>query len=131
MPLIPCVQCQRHVKHGDVHCPFCAAALPQTVLPPMLPARRRTSRAAMVLAALTVTAAAGSAGAGCADDDDDDDDEEMEQQPVYGAPVEDSGVPNGGEQSHDAGQAVPVYGIAPDEDAGGGIPIYGLAPDEE
>ena len=51
--------------------------------------------------------------------------------PVYGAPIEDGGLPDAASESPDeAGQSLPVYGIAPEEDAGAGVPIYGIAPDE-
>jgi len=129
MPLAPCIQCQRHVKASEAVCPFCAAVLPQAA--PSLPvARKRTSRAAMVLAAITVAASAGGA-TGCKDDDDDE--EDMQVQPIYGAPTEDGGMPDAGETDKDAGgQAMPVYGIAPEEDGGGQLmPVYGIAPEED
>ncbi len=133
MPMIVCPQCQRHIKYGESQCPFCAADVSAIAPPTTGPVRPRTSRAALVLAAVTAAAAAGGAAAGCSDDDDDDDEEMGQPQPVYGAPVEDGGVTDGGEDAavDGGGLVVPAYGIAPEEDAGTGVPVYGIAPDAE
>ena len=104
---VPCPACNRHVLSAETACPFCTAALPES-LRLQIPAPRppgRLSRAALLAAsaALMGAEACGSAT------------------PVYGAPsgfggnntMTDGGGGAGGADGPQDGSAVALYGAAP------------------
>jgi len=129
--LVPCPECNRHVRVSEVECPFCALPLDLSATPaPRLPSER-LSRAATLAFGATLASAA--ALAACSGTD--------APVPVYGAPAGGSANLAGaaGAATAGAGAAVAVYG-AP---AGGAFgtgnagsgnggepsgPVYGAAP---
>jgi len=110
--LLPCPECQRHVRKTEASCPFCGEALSLSHLPPRVLPTRRLGRAA------TFAFGAGVVGAtalvGCSDGSDFDG-----GQAVYGAPAAGMGGMNAGGGKADGGSggslsqggsAQPVYG---------------------
>jgi hypothetical protein len=126
--LVPCPECNRHVRVTETACPFCALPLDLGASPePQLP-RTRLSRAATFAFGATLVSA--SALAACSSDSDGGKgggaggkssagDAGAEQAggtvgPVYGAPA--GGAPpssTGGSNNSSGGGPVPVYGAAP------------------
>ena len=130
--LLPCPECNRHVRVTETRCPYCALPLDLSAAPePQLP-RTRLSRAATF--AFGATLASARALAACSGDSDDG----------KGGGTAGAG---GGQTAGSAGvsaagaSAMPVYGApaagTPGTDpggsgngkAGGGpVPVYGAAP---
>jgi hypothetical protein len=72
-PLLPCPNCERHVRSTETHCPFCACGLearsaPLPLLP--LPQGRLGSLAIMTFRAAALGAALSACGGNTDDDDD-------------------------------------------------------------
>ena len=111
--LVPCPECQRHVRKTEASCPFCGEALSLSHLPPRVLPTRRLGRAA------TFAFGAGVVGAtaliGCSDGSDDGG-----VVAVYGAPAAGMGGMNAGSGGKtdggsggslsQGGSAQPVYG---------------------
>lgn len=94
---VPCPACNRHVLSAETACPFCTAALPES-LRLQIPAPRtpgRLSRAALLAASAALMGAEA-----CTDN---------VVVPVYGAPATDAAVDTGPAD----GSAVALYGAAP------------------
>jgi len=136
--LVPCPECNRHVRVSERACPFCSLPLDLAGTPePVLP-RERLSRAATL--AFGATLASATALAACSGTD--------APVPVYGAPAGGSanlagassaGAPSAGASNGAGGDAaVPVYGApagggfgtgtAGSGTGGGPVPVYGAAP---
>ena len=133
--LLPCPECQRHVRKTEASCPFCGEALSLAHLPPAVLPTRRLGRAATFAFGASVVGA--TALVGCSDGDD-----SGGGQAVYGAPAAGiggmnvGGAPNGGNLNQ-GGSAQPVYGApaagtgnAPSAGAGGDSlsAVYGAPP---
>jgi hypothetical protein len=134
--LIACPGCARHVRVGEVACPFCRTSLEEVsrAFTARLPPGQRLSRAALYafgVGSLTVAAACGGSVSGGTGDKDAGDEAGMVGldaayggsppdgfsggQPLYGAPFDAAFF------YPDAGQDVtvaPPYGISPPFDAG-------------
>ena len=136
--LVPCPECNRHVRVSERECPFCALPLDLSATPePRLP-RERLSRAATL--AFGATLASATALVDCGN-----------VVPIYGAPAPAGGsagvagaagstAPAAG--SGGSGAVVPVYGApagggfgtgnagSGNAGSGGGgpVPVYGAAP---
>ncbi|HYQ00226.1 MAG TPA: hypothetical protein VER96_16230 [Polyangiaceae bacterium] len=137
--LVPCPECNRHVRVSETACPFCETALDLAATPePVLP-RERLSRAATL--AFGATFASATALAACSGTTD-------APVPFYGAPGVGGGE-NAAGASGSAGantsaggsdSAVPVYGApaaggfntggpgSGNSGGGGPVPVYGAAP---
>lgn len=131
--LVPCPDCQRHVRKTETHCPFCAAAMSLAHVPaPVLPSRR-LGRAATFAFGATFLGAASLVG--CSDDDDDN---IGSATPVYGAPAAGAGNEpfhqggasgEGGAEAQPNGGMTTIYGSPPGGGAGGeGQEIGGAGP---
>jgi len=127
--LVPCPECNRHVRVSETACPFCETALDLAGTPePVLP-RERLSRAATL--AFGATLASATALAACSGTD--------APVPIYGAPAGGSanvaGAANAGANQGIAGQ-VAIYGApapggtgnANNSGGSGPVPVYGAAP---
>ena len=140
--LLPCPECQRHVRKTEASCPFCGEALSLAHLPPAVLPTRRLSRAATFAFGASVVGA--TVLVGCSSDDDSGGTVTHYGAPpagmggkgaggsaVYGAPP--SGATNGGNLNQ-GGSAQPVYG-APAAGTGnlplGGAGGAGGAPGED
>ena len=101
--LLPCTNCDRHVRHAERACPFCGAAL-TLVAPAARPLRAGATRSALMGAVI-----AGGVGlVGC------------NAGPLYGAPPEDGGMAAADAQPSGADGAVgTLYGAPPDDAAVG------------
>src|SRR5437762_13997666 len=95
--LVPCPECQRHVRKTEASCPFCGEALSLSHLPPPVLPTRRLGRAATFAFGASVVGA--TALVGCSDGSDGAD------IAVYGAPPAGMGGMNAG--------GGPVYGAPP------------------
>jgi len=105
---VPCPACNRHVLSAEIACPFCTAALPES-LRLQTPAPRppgRLSRAALLAAGAALMGAEACSTA----------------VPVYGAPTgvggnntatDGGGGADGADGSPQDGSAVALYGAAP------------------
>lgn len=113
--LVPCPECNRHVRRNEAECPFCGAsvlaaiaAIPERAMP-----TARLSRSALAAFAAVSVGAAGCGGSEVGT-------------PAYGAPAPITGGATG------AGgmMPVPAYGISPYMGSGGetSAPHYGLPP---
>jgi hypothetical protein len=154
--LIPCPDCNRHVRQAETHCPFCSAALSLSQVPAHPLPRTRMGRAATFAFGATLVGAtalvacggeseegkkgggAGAAGstskAGAGAGGSSAGSQSVGGTgigPVYGAPAGGTGTDVGGStaagtSSGGSGGPAPLYG-AP---AAGfsGIPVYGAAP---
>jgi hypothetical protein len=126
----PCPACKRHVRDGDVACPFCGAP------PSPAPSLSRSPSARLSRAAFLALGAAGALGgtacsstseppapveAGPRETDANEPDASIAQ-PIYGAmvPPLDAGEPGDGEPQREGGFAEPLYGAI--------APPYGLPP---
>ncbi len=141
-PLVPCPDCQRHVRVTESACPFCGAELPSDLHNKVVPpAPRRLSRGAAFVfgAALAVTACGSevespgnTSGAGGAHDGGTDDD--GGNMSLYGVPEPDGGVDDGGNMAlygdppPDDGGSGAEYGGPPPPTDGGSQPLYGAPP---
>ncbi len=133
-PLVPCPDCQRHVRVADSDCPFCGAALPSDLHTKVIPsAPRRLSRGAAFVfgAALAVTACGSevespgnTSGAGGAHDGGTDDD--GGGMALYGVPEPDGGPSDDGGGMSKYGAPPPPTDAGPDD--GGGGADYGAPP---
>jgi hypothetical protein len=128
--LVPCPECNRHIRVTEAACPFCALPLDLAATPePQLP-RARLSRAATLAFGATLVSA--TALAACSSDSDGGGKGPSGGAagmagaagaaqagagtvgPVYGAPA--GGAPSsgtGGNGNGSGGGPVPVYGAAP------------------
>jgi hypothetical protein len=62
-PLVVCPSCSRHVRVADATCPFCAHAVPATLVPlPRGPRRQYVGKVPTALALASALAAAGCGG---------------------------------------------------------------------
>jgi hypothetical protein len=115
--LVPCPQCQRHVRRGEAQCPFCGAAC--ALAPPSRDAAllREAKRASLIALGLAL---AGQACGGKTDEDKKRDDVGLV--PPYGiGPI---GEPSGGTggTAGSGGTAAGAAGSYPS------VPPYGLSP---
>jgi hypothetical protein len=120
--LVPCPDCQRHVRKTETLCPFCAAAVSLAHVPaPVLPSRR-LGRAATFAFGATLLGA--TSVVGCSDNDDNG-----SATPVYGGPPA-AGAGNepsdqggasgeGGAEAQPNGGMTTIYGGPPEGGAGG------------
>ena len=118
--LLPCSECQRHVRALEPRCPFCDAELDLSHSPaPVLPSRR-LGRAALFAFGATLI---GATTIGCGDSD--------ESTGTGGAGSEAGGGGSSGSAGATGGTAgepiAPAYGAVPPDD-GGDRPLYGAAP---
>ena len=114
-PLVPCPSCQRHIVAVESVCPFCAAALPDSLAAAIVPgANQRLTRAA----AFVFTASLAVAGAGC--------DSEVTDGGAAGATT---GGATGGSTSAGTGAGGNAADGGPTDD-GGAVVLYG-APDPD
>jgi len=129
--LVPCPECNRHVRVSATECPFCALPLDLAATPePRLPSGR-LSRAATLAFGFSATLASATTIAACG-----------AQVPVYGTPAPEGGAAgmsaSAGAPSTGGGGPTPVYGApaggqdgtgtAGSGSGGGPVPIYGAAP---
>src|SRR5690349_14903915 len=113
--LVPCPECQRHVRKTETRCPFCSASVSLAHVPsPVLPSRRLGRAATFAFGASIVGAAA---IVSCSDDEGD-------SRAIYGGPPA-SGA--GGEGS-DQGGGGPMTDGGTDSSPGGMTAIYGGPP---
>ena len=127
--LVPCPECNRHVRASEPECPFCALPidLPNTP-PPQLPRGRLSRAATLAFGATLVSATALSACGGDAEESVPSDAGGAGVaslgggQTIYGAPSEPVGgaFGNGGSPNIGEGGAFPVYGGPPGEAGMGG-----------
>ena len=96
--LAPCPACNRHVATDETTCPFCSAALPDSIrCQPRQPLRGRLSRAGLLAAGATLLGI----GQGCGGS-------------AYGTYMPpDAGADTGADTSTMDGSAVALYGAAP------------------
>jgi hypothetical protein len=120
-PLVPCIECRRHIRVDHASCPFCAAIVPDDFARGIVPAaRRRLDRLATFSFATTLAVAA------CGD---------TEPSPNLGTDagtVTDAGVTDSGFDG-DSGGVGTKYGMPPidsgfDGDSGSVGAKYGLPP---
>jgi len=119
--LIPCPECNRHVRVSELECPFCALPLDLANTPPPQLPRSRLSRAATLAFGATLVSAtaisacgdstAANVGGGGL---------------VYGAPPGGEFGVAGFQNTGGDGGIVPLYG-APDAGMGGTIDLPGAA----
>jgi hypothetical protein len=134
--LVPCPDCNRHVRKSEQVCPFCGAAVALAALAaPPLPSRRLGRAATFAFGATLVGA---TSIVGCSDEND-----PRPAMPVYGAPPSagagneplppagDGGAsPVGGDGGVSSGGMTTIYGGPPGGGAGGQVPeIGGSGPD--
>lgn len=139
--LVPCPECQRHVRKTETRCPFCGEALSLTHVPsPALPTRRLGRAATFAFGAGIVGA---TALVGCGGKDDGGDMKGPPAIPAYGGPPTPiggasgniyggppSGMASGGNLTAGTasfGGSGPVYGAptAGTPGLGGAQPVYG------
>jgi hypothetical protein len=138
--LFPCAGCGRHIKSGEIVCPFCTTTV--TAPAPLHPTgrtgrpqvsttlrqsrRRAVTRAALllggVLAGATVATACGSSDKGETKPLDGSVGDEGGASPLYGIAYD-----GGDEDDADAGN-VDGSGNFPRKDSGGGAQLYGQPP---
>jgi hypothetical protein len=99
LALRPCAACQRHVKAGELACPFCARDMPSEVRATRASPSRPLSRAALLLSASVL--------GGCAAD-------------LAGEEIASTDASADADEAADpdAGTMVPHYGAPPSCDAG-------------
>lgn len=106
-PLAPCPGCERHVRTGEIACPFCGASTIALVAPPVRP-WRRSGRLALVAGAMLLGSGCGSSSA--------------EPEPAQEEPVSSGDQPPAEEPASEE--------PAP-EDPGGAVEMYGGPPLDE
>jgi hypothetical protein len=128
--LVPCPECQRHVRKTETSCPFCGEALSLSHLPAAVVPTRRLGRAATFAFGASVVGA--TALVGCSSDADGPGNFVQH----YGAPPSGAGGQavggTGGNGGINAGGG-PVYGAPPSgatnggnlSQGGGAQPVYG------
>src|SRR5450432_2963931 len=136
--LVPCPECNRHVRVSELECPFCAVPLDLANTPPPQLPRSRLSRAAtLAFGATFVSATAISACGGDAEENGMSNNAGAAGLASAGANVGGAvpvyGAPSGGEfgvvgfqNTGGEGGIVPSYG-APDAGMGGTIDLPGAA----
>jgi hypothetical protein len=105
--LVPCPACNRHVATDETACPFCSAALPDSIrCQTRKPLRGRLSRAGLLAAGTTLIGIGSCAAA------------------YGGGPPPDAGSDTGADTSTMDGSAVALYGAVP-------APLEQAPPDQE
>lgn len=114
--LVPCPACERHVRVSEARCPFCEAALPESIAQRAVPATtQRLSRAATFVFGAAALVASG-CGTPANPDGGGGDDVVADMggpMPLYGGPPVDAGVDDasdGGTNRRDSGGIMPLYG---------------------
>jgi hypothetical protein len=119
--LVPCPECQRHVRKTESRCPFCEARVSLAhVAPPVLPSRRLGRAATFAFGATLVGATSLTS---CSDEDSGPGTAVYGGPPVAGAggePIGQGGSSaDGGADSEPQGGMTTIYGSPPGGGAGG------------
>lgn len=127
--LVPCTQCDRHVRVTESACPFCDAPRPLEAAPqPSLPTGRLGSLATLTFRAAAIGALLTACSAESSDDDGGAGAAGKRQQAggAAGTQGDDgAGASNGGRSGATFGGAPSFAGAPPD---GSGVPIYRATP---
>jgi hypothetical protein len=118
--LVPCPQCNRHVRKTESRCPFCGNGVSLAHVPsPVLPSRRLGRAATFAFGATFMGA---TSIAGCSDDND------GPGTAIYGGPpaagaggesFQEGGASAGGADTQPEGGMTAIYGSPPGGGAGG------------
>lgn len=137
-PLVPCLECKRHVRIDHDVCPFCGATARDASARVIPGATRRLDRWAVFTFATAIASACSSGGLTSSEDGGATGDgggsvkdgggvqDDGGLQAIYGAPVDGGGF--------DSGNVQPPYGLPPQDagspkDGGSPAPLYGLPAD--